>query len=95
MTSRIDTETRPPTLEECPALIFVAAHRLKHGRGPTFSELARMMGWEGRREVNREVRRLRAAGLRWRRDQERSLKVPPWALRQALAVLRASREARP
>lgn len=71
------------------ALIFVAAFRAKHGCGPTWRELAAVMGCPSYRERNDRIRALRVYGLRWRSGVERSLEVRPEALR---AVLREVRE---
>jgi len=73
------------------ALVFVELYRRRHGYGPTWRELAAVMGWPSYHERNDRIRALRVHGLRWRSGVERSLEVRPEALRAALHGVREER----
>lgn len=74
------------------ALVFVELYRRRFGVGPSWAELGHHMGWP-KSETNARVRALRAAGLRWRRDEAGSLRVEPKAIK-AILMLRAPNELR-
>ncbi len=75
------------------ALVFVELYRRRHGYGPTWGELGKVMGWFKYQERNEKIRALRVHGLRWRSGVERSLEVRPEALRTVLRELREERVA--
>jgi hypothetical protein len=86
--------TRAPTLDDARALIAVEAFARKFGQGPTWRELGRLLGWPEAEAADR-VRELLAVGLRYRRDEPRSLNVTESGLERALRVARGQKEARP
>jgi hypothetical protein len=74
------------TPEAAKAIIFIALFWQEHETGPTWKELAAVLGWSGlsMRDRNRRIRRLSEFGVRWLREVERSLNVPKHVTKDAM-----------
>jgi hypothetical protein len=72
-------------------VLAVALFRREHGRGPSWSELQRILGLGSRAEASFLIRSSYEHGVRWRKGIPNSLDVRPGAVRAALDVVRRAR----
>jgi hypothetical protein len=84
------------TPEAAKAIIFIALFTQEHETGPTWKELAAVLGWSdlSMRDRNRRIRRLSEFGVRWLREVERSLNCPKHIVKEAMQFAHELKEVR-